>query len=106
VTCSPVPCGTDIIPEPIIVFEVLSASTASTDRSEKNEEYRATLSIQRYVMLEQTRQAATVFSRAGDDWVGHVLTGGAVLAMPEIGADLPRDDLYADIKFSETSLGS
>ncbi len=56
-------------------------------------------------MLEQTRPAATVFSRAGDDWVGHVLTGGAVLAMPEIGADLPLADLYSDIEFSEASTG-
>jgi len=106
VTCSPVPRGTDIIPDPIVVFEVLSSTTASTDRIEKNEEYRTTPSIQRYVMLEQTRQAATVFSRAGDDWVGHVLTGDAVLAMPEIGVDLPLGDLYAGIEFSETSSGA
>lgn len=56
-------------------------------------------------MLEQTRQAATVFARAGDDWVGHVLTGGAVLSMPEIGVELPLADLYAGIEFSEPSSG-
>ena len=38
VTCSPVPRGTDVIPEPVVVFEVLSASTAATDRIEKTEE--------------------------------------------------------------------
>jgi len=105
VTCTPVPRGTDVIPEPVIVFEVLSASTASTDRIEKNEDYRSTPSIQRYVMLEQTRQAATVFSRAGDDWVGHVLIGSAILALPEIGVELPLADLYAGIEFSEPSSG-
>ena len=41
VTCSPVTNDADIVPEPVIVFEVLSASTASTDRTTKNEEYRA-----------------------------------------------------------------
>ena len=51
VTCSPVPCGTDIIPEPVVVFEVLSASTAAADRVEKNKEHRLTPSIRRYVML-------------------------------------------------------
>jgi len=105
VTCSPVPRGTDIIPEPIAVFEVLSSSTASTDRIEKNEEYRGTPSIQRYVMLEQTRQAATVFSRAGDDWIGHVLTDRAVLVLPEIGVELPLTDLYAGMELSEPSSG-
>lgn len=100
VTCSPVPRGTDVIPEPVVVFEVLSASTAVTDRVEKNEEYRLTPSIRRYVMLEQTRCAATVFARGGDDWVGHVLTAGAVLAMPEIGVELPLAELYAGITFA------
>ena len=103
VTCSPVPRGTDIVPAPVVVFEVLSASTASTDRIEKNEEYRATPSIQRYVMLEQTRCATTVFSRAGDDWAGHVLTAGAVLAMPEIGIELPLNGLYAGIDFADVA---
>ncbi len=100
VTCSPVPRGTDVIPELVAVFEVLSASTAATDRIEKNEEYRQTPSIRRYVMLEQARRAATVFSRAGDDWTGHVVTGDAVLAMPEIGVDLPLAEVYAGIEFA------
>ncbi len=100
VTCSPVPRGTDVVPEPVVVFEVLSASTAATDRIEKNEEYRLTSSIQRYVMLEQARRAATVFARTGDDWVGHVLTGDAVLAMPEIGIELPLAEVYAGIAFA------
>ena len=100
VTCSPVPRGTDIVPEPVVVFEVLSASTAATDRIEKNEEYRLTPSIRRYVMLEQARQAATVFARTGDGWAGHVLTGDAVLAMPEIGVELPLAEAYAGIEFA------
>jgi len=103
VTCSPVANDADVVPDPVVVFEVISSSTASMDRIEKNEEYRATPSIQRYVMLEQMGQAATMFARAGDDWVGHVLTGGAVLAMPEIGVELPLADLYAGIEFSEPS---
>ncbi len=100
VTCSPVPRGTDVVPEPVVVFEVLSASTAATDRIEKNEECRLTPSIQRYVMLEQARQAATVFARTGDGWTGHVLTGDAMLAMPEIGVGLPLAEAYAGIEFA------
>ena len=103
VTCTPVPRGTDIIPEPVVVFEVLSASTAGTDRIEKNEEYRLTPSIQHYVMLEQGSQAATVFSRAGGDWIGRVLLGDVVLAFPEIGVELPLAEAYAGIEFAERS---
>ena len=104
VTCSPVGNEADIIPDPVVVFEVLSSSTAGTDRIEKNEEYRATASIQRYVMLEQTRQAATVFARAGDDWVGHVLIGSTTLSMPEIEVEVPLGELYSGIEFGSARI--
>jgi Uma2 family endonuclease len=45
VTCSPVDGRSDLVPNPVVVFEVLSPSTASVDRIVKNEEYRATASI-------------------------------------------------------------
>ncbi len=44
-----------------------------------------------------------MFSREGDDWVGHVLTGDAVLDMPEIGVVLPLGDAYAGIEFPDAS---
>jgi len=105
VTCTPPPHGTDIVPEPVVVFEVLSSSTATIDRIEKNQDYRVTPSIQHYVMLEQTRQAATIFSRVGDDWVGHLVTGDIVLAFPEIGVDLPLSEAYLGIEFPDASAG-
>jgi len=100
VVCSPIPRGTTVVADPVVVFEVLSPSTSTTDRIVKNQEYRDTPSIQRYVMLEQDRQAATVFARAGDDWVGHVLSGDVALAMPEIGVDLPLAELYEGVSFA------
>jgi Uma2 family endonuclease len=99
VVCSPVPRGTLVVTDPVVVFEVLSPSTASTDMVVKNEEYRDTPSIQRYVMLAQDRQFATVFERIGDDWVGHIVSGGAILAMPEIGIEVPLAELYEGISF-------
>jgi Uma2 family endonuclease len=97
VTCSPIDGQSDILPNPVVVFEVLSPSTAAVDRITKNAEYAATPSIQRYVMLEQVRIGATVFARDGTNWVGTVLLDDAVLAMPEIGVELPLRDLYAGI---------
>jgi Uma2 family endonuclease len=97
-TCSPVVLDEDIVPEPLVVFEVLSASTASVDRIAKNEEYRQTPSIWRYVMLEQDRIAATVFAREGGRWTGSVLAGAeAVLAMPEIGVDLRLGEVVRNL---------
>ena len=101
VTCTAVRSDADVIPDPVVVFEVLSASTAVVDRIEKNGEYRGTESIQRYVMLEQTRQAATVFVRDGAEWLGQLVEGDEVLAMPEIGIELPLAACYADVEFPE-----
>jgi Uma2 family endonuclease len=97
VTCAPVDGRSDVLPGPVVVFEVLSASTASVERVTKNEEYRATPSIQRYVMLEQTRVAATVFARIEARGIGTVVTGDATPALPEIGVELPLSELYADV---------
>lgn len=108
VVCAPVPPRSTVVHDPVVVFEVLSSSTASTDRITKNREYAATPSIQRYVMLEQDRIGATVFSRAGDDWVGHVLGEDAILQMPEIGVELPLAELYdgIDLGALEAETGS
>jgi len=101
VVCSPIPRGTTVVDNPVVVFEVLSESTATIDRIVKNQEYRDTPSIQRYVMLEQDRQAATVFARQADDWVGHVVARDVVLAMPEIGIEVPLAELYEGVSFAE-----
>lgn len=100
VVCTPIPARTTVVTDPVVVFEVLSPTTATIDRIVKNQEYRDTPSVQRYVMLEQDQQAATVFARVGEDWVGHVLSGDAVLSMPEIGIELPLAELYEGVAFA------
>jgi Uma2 family endonuclease len=88
-----------VVKDPVVVFEVLSPSTASIDHFVKNQEYRDTPSIQRYVILEQDLVVATMFTRTGDDWVGHVLGADAMLTMPEIGIEVPLGELYEGIEF-------
>jgi len=103
VVCSPGPNSSTVVRDPVVIFEILSIGTASTDRIVKNAEYRATPSVQRYVMLEQDRVGATVVSRAGDDWVDHILQEHEMLEMPEIGIVVPLDEVYEGLVFEETS---
>lgn len=100
IVCGPTQRGAVIVDDPVVIFAMLSPTTATTERIVKNQEYRDTPSVQRYVMLEQDQQAATVFARAGDDWVGHVLSGDAILSMPEIGIELPLAELYEGVSFA------
>ena len=99
VVCSPVARGTVVVTDPVVVFEVLSPSTASTDIGVKNEDYRDTPSIQRYVMLAQDSQHATMFERVGGDWIGHIVSGSTILTMPEIGIEIPLAALYEGVSF-------
>ena len=97
VVCAPLANAATVVRDPVVIFEILSPSTSGTDRILKTREYQATPSVQRYVILEQDRIAATVFSRAGGDWFTHILLEDAILAMPEIGIEIPLTELYEGI---------
>ncbi len=85
-----------------VVFEVLSDGTAKADRVDKLAEYATLPGIRCYILLEQPAIAATVFRRereVGDrSWIAEPVTAG-VIAMPEVGIELPVADLYAGLAF-------
>jgi Uma2 family endonuclease len=101
VVCSPVAPRDTVVRDPVVVFEVLSESTSRTDRIEKLREYGATLSIQRYVIMEQDAIAAMVFVRKGTNFVVETLTADDALRMPEIDVEVPMTELYAGIDLTE-----
>lgn len=100
VICSPVGRSSTVVTDPVVIFEVLSKSTARTDRIAKNLEYASIASVRRYVMLEQDQIAATMFERVGEGWVGRILAAGAVIHMPEIGIEIPLAELYDGLDLS------
>jgi Uma2 family endonuclease len=82
------------VAEPVVVFEVLSPSTAMTDRRVKAMEYRAEAYIHAIVLLEQDRPVVTVLRRSAG-WQEEVVVGlDAVLALPEVGIEVPLSALY------------
>jgi Uma2 family endonuclease len=102
VACQPVPPAATIVDNPVVVFEVVSEGSTSTDLIDKNREYRATPSIQRYVILQQTRVAAVAFARRGQDWLSEIVAGpDAALQLPEIDIELPLAEIYANIVTEE-----
>jgi Uma2 family endonuclease len=101
VVCSSVAPRDTVVRDPVIVLEVLSESTSRTDRIEKLREYGATLSIQRYVIMEQDTTAAMVFIRKGTNFVVETLTADDTLRMPEIDVEVPMAELYAGIDLTE-----
>ena len=100
VACTSAPNISTVFNEPIVLFEVWSPSTVSGDLITKNLEYLAIPSVRRYVQLAADLVGAVVFERAGEDWVGHVVAGDAVLRLPEIGIELPLSELYEGLSFT------
>lgn len=94
VSCVPIILGATVAADPVVIFEVLSESTAETDRTTKLREYRSLPSVQRYVMLEQNQAAATVVNRTETGWSLETLDATGTLAMPEIGVEVPMAELY------------
>ncbi|MBV9287132.1 MAG: Uma2 family endonuclease [Hyphomicrobiales bacterium] len=97
----PVDRTATVIHEPVVVFEILSPSTAANDRIVKAREYQATPSIRRYVMLEQDSIGATAYARAGDSWTHEILIADSILALPEIGVEIPLAEFYEGIVFDD-----
>jgi Uma2 family endonuclease len=103
VVCRPVSPTATIAEDPVVVFEVLSEGTSQTDLIDKNREYRATLSIERYVILQQTHKAAIVFTRRTDGWLSEIASGDdAILDLPEIGIGVPLQEVYVNAGLPET----
>jgi len=105
VLCSPIDRTATVVYDPVVVFEVLSPSTARDDRIVKAREYQATPSVQRYVMLEQDGVSATVYARSGETWTHEILIADSILSLPEIDVELPLAELYDGIVF-ETEQGA
>lgn len=92
-------CGLEsnrVVPDVMVVFEVLSEASGYTDRIEKLREYHAVPSIRRYVTLEDTSVGLVVMSRVqdADPWTATALIDGEVLRMPEIGIEIPVAEFY------------
>jgi len=100
VVCSPVARDATVVRDPVLIFEVLSDSTASTDLVTKNREYAAIQSVQRYIVLAQDAIGGTMFERIGEDWVGHLLRSDSLLRMPEIGIEVNLAELYEGVDFA------
>ncbi len=85
---------------PCILVEVLSPSTAATDRREKWLAYRGLESLRAYLLVDSERRLADCYLRdANGVWHLSRLGEGEVLTLACDGLSLPLrlDDLYEDV---------
>lgn len=83
---------------PCLVVEVLSPSTAATDRREKRLAYHQLPSLRDYLVVSQERREVDHHYRDADGvWRVMTATGSAVLQLNCLDIELPLDQVYAGI---------
>ena len=102
VTCQPMNDRDDVVPDPVLIIEVLSPSTERVDRGRKKLDYFATPSIRQYAIVEQDERLIDLYTRTDVGWVNQVITDDAVLNLSSVGVELSLDAIYEDTELDAT----
>ena len=104
VTCDPrdrQPGEDRFISHPWLVVEVLSDSTAAYDRGRKFEIYRTIDTLTHYLLVEQDRPRAELFTRNEQGlWVLHPLTANDQVPIDRIAQPWPVASLFDEVDFT------
>ena len=102
VSCRRYDDADDIVPEPVVIVEVLSPTTERTDRGRKKFDYFAIPSLRQYAIVEQDERRVDLYTRTEAGWVNEIVTGNAILNLSGIGIELPLDAIYEDTELDPT----
>lgn len=93
-----------MLTNPTLVVEVLSPSTEKYDKSTKLDFYRSLASVQAYLMLEQDRAHAILYTREKSGWHLEDYHGlDAVVPLEAIGCELKLAEAYLNVGFGSDS---
>jgi Uma2 family endonuclease len=96
VSCTPIAPGMAVIPDPVVVIEVISPSTIEHDRGGKLYDYRRIASVQEVALVASEQRHVEVWRRRGAKWELEDLIGDAALELEAVGIIVPFAAIYAD----------
>jgi Uma2 family endonuclease len=102
VTCSPIDGHDDVVPDPVLIIEIISPSTGREDRGRKKFDYFATPSIRQYAIIEQDERWIDLYTRTEAGWIDEIITGDAVLNLSSVGVEISLDAIYEDTELDPT----
>ncbi len=93
----------DTLINPILIVEVLSASTESYDKSIKFDNYRSLKSLREYVLVSQDAKKVMRYTKQSDEsWVLMDFIGDPTkIALSSIDCVLVMEDIYDKVEFAE-----
>lgn len=85
--------------DPLLVAEILSASSMADDFGRKKDDYLAIASLEHYVVLSQSEKALWLWTRQGDDFDGPELFAESPepVLLRSLGVSLDPEALYRGI---------
>ena len=89
--------------KPLLIIEVLSKSTAFIDRTKKLLDYQEIISLQEYVLIEQTMMKVIIYRRH-QQWQGQTYQKGDTVAFASLDLVVPIEAIYEDIVFGDNPL--
>jgi len=104
VTCAGL-TGHQYLTEPILIVEVLSPSTAATDRDRKLPDYRTIPSLQDILVVSSTEPRMEHFHREEGGWKIHDLRDEGTLSLQALDVTLDLAQLYAGMLPKEPQIG-
>lgn len=101
VSCDPQDLNSrKFIQHPKLIVEVLSPSTAASDRSDKFIYYRTIPTLQEYVLIESEKIAVERYRRGeGRMWLYYPYTAGDIITLESIEFEFPIELLYEGVVF-------
>jgi Uma2 family endonuclease len=107
VTCSPLSGTSRLVPNPVVVFEVISPTSGRIDRIVKVREYAAVDTIIGYIIVESAYVGLTIHRRlaAGQAWTSETATADDILPLRELGIEIPVAELYEGTDFTALDTG-
>ncbi|HLP88929.1 MAG TPA: Uma2 family endonuclease [Nostocaceae cyanobacterium] len=98
VTCDPEDKERYFKTRPNLIIEVLSDSTATTDKREKRINYQTLDSLQEYVLVYQNQIKIEIYRRDDSgNWLIEVLGKNDKLRLDSVGLNLTMADVYEDV---------
>ncbi len=105
VTCGPerfVDDHNDVLLNPLILVEILSASTEAYDRGRKFQHYQQIESLVEYVLVAQDALRVEHYRKQDTGWLYRDIRGAeGVLELPAIGCRVRLSDIYRRVEPSE-----
>ena len=98
VTCDPEDKERYFKTHPNLIIEVLSSSTAKTDKREKRINYQTIDSLKEYVLVYQTQMKVEVYRQDEEgNWSTEVLEKDDKLHLDSVNLTLTMADIYEDV---------